>query len=212
MVAMRQLPWRALCRYLIQNDYSMAISPMLVTLTTILLVGMVAADLSLSLPITIMIGVLLGLWQTLGMGFHIREDYDDGTLDMIVTDGFGLVGYFLCRCALLFVCYSLPFAMIYSVFLMVMDASWRVIVTFVLSQIQMVFGILSLELVLLLTSELSSHYGALLLLMPFWMPTFLYTVTGYSDPDVWLIVLGITLLQIGLSLFTVSYIPAWRTR
>jgi hypothetical protein len=153
---------------------------------------------------------LWGFMQSVSFMQSLDDDFLDGTFAYLISEEFSIYGYAFARILTTLLCFSLPLMVGWLIGLLIMQININAIWGLVLNHVQLLFGLVGLQLMFCMTSRLEKKVTNLLIFIPFWIPSFLYLVAGVDGDAMLLPHFGLVLLSGGLTMLLIRHAYHWR--
>jgi len=200
----------ALARYFYAHEKQQFWPPCVLFFVGIFLISLVHTEYPLPPQGVLAFFALWGFIQTLMVIQSLEEDFTDGTFSFLISEGFTVHGYAIARLLTILITFSTPLLASQTIGLLLMHIDMSAMWGLCLNHLQCVLGLIGVHVTLCLTSGIEKKMTALLIFIPFWIPSFLYLV-GQPAPLMPLSPLfGLALLASGLTLLLIQNAFRWR--
>lgn len=176
----------------------------------ILLLNFVHAQYALIKQGIIAFCALWSFIQLSTLTHSLNDDFRDGTFDWLISEGYDIYGYALARGFVFFVLVSLPILVIQAIGFYIMQMDAFLLLGLLFNHLHGAVSLLGIQIVLCLTAESSAKITGLFINIPFWIPSFLYTVGMVDDSKALFPLAGLFCFQLGVSLILMHNAFCWR--
>ncbi|MES2252166.1 MAG: hypothetical protein V4482_00575 [Pseudomonadota bacterium] len=200
----------ALARYLYAHEKQQFWPPCVLFFVGIFLISLVHAECPLPPQGILAFFALWGFIQTLIVMHSLEEDFTDGSFSFLMSEGFTIHGYTIARLLTILITFSIPLLVSQTIGLLLMHIDMAAMWGLCLNHMQCVLGLIGVQLTLCLTSGIEKKMTALLIFIPFWIPSFLYLVGQPIALMPLSPLFGLALLSSGLTLLLIQNAFRWR--
>lgn len=196
--------------YFLNHDKRSFLPPCVLSFFGIFLLCLVHAEYALPMQGIISFFALWGFVLSISFMYSLEEDFNDDTFGYLLSEGFSVHSYAFARFLTVLIFYLFPLLVSELLGLLVMQISLTFIWGLLLNHLQLLVGIIGLQLTLCMTSSMEKRMTNLLVFIPFWVPGFLYLVGSSAENMMLLPQAGMVLTSIGLNFLLIQNAYRWR--
>lgn len=195
--------------YFLSNDMMFFFTPMLLVILWSSFLLMLNHSFALTTDVWIVFLAFFGLIALFNVMYLVKDDDQDGTIDYFASTYNSLSVYLISRITAMIVVFYVPLFVLYVVIFVILDFSYLLFYALVFYSIQMLLSMVTAQLIASVGDKRCFGMNELLLVIPSWIPSFLYLIGLVSSPEDYFIMLALCLCQLGVLLIVSFFVRKW---
>lgn len=203
------LQFKETVSYFMSNDLNLLFTPALLVFIWGSFILILNHTVHLSHEIVMSFLALFGLITLFNVTYTMMEDAWDGSIDYFITLYGSIYPYLFARMSSLFILLCMPLLCFSGCVMYVLDMPILLFVALSLYSIQMFLSVVTAQLITSHCENRQAPMNTMLLILPSWIPSFLYVVGIVSEPQSWSMLVSFCVMQLGTLLVVSFFVRQW---